>query len=351
MVEGRLPAVGRAALPSFRNRVRRPRVVPRGEPEGVVRVTGWSVFGRRWGRGLIAAGVVGALVLGGHRIVPQTPLRVGSLLETFLPWVGLLVPVLVVFAVVVRSTGALAAALLPALVWGLSFGSLVLPSGGAPRPDLLVVQHNVSDVNADPAGTARALRAAGADLVALEELTPAALPAYAAGLAGSYPQHATYGSVGLWSRYPLRDIRPVDLRPDGLADPGWRRGLRATAVTPHGDVAVYVVHLPSVRIGASGFRSAWRDESARKLGRVLAGETLERVVLAGDLNSTLDDRALSPVTDRLAGPRSGLAFSWPASVPLARIDQVLVRGGAMPHVGTLPPTGSDHLPVLAHLVF
>ncbi|MEU8524553.1 endonuclease/exonuclease/phosphatase family protein [Streptomyces sp. NPDC048629] len=289
-------------------------------------------------------------MLGGHGFVPQTPARLGSLLETFLPWAGLAVPFLVVVAVLVRSTAALAAALLPAVTWAVLFGPLLLPPRGeAAHPDLVVAQHNVSDVNPDPAGTARALRAAGADLVALEELTPAALPAYATGLAGAYPHHATYGSVGLWSRHPLRDVRPVDIRPAGLADPGWRRGLRATAATPHGDVAVYVAHLPSVRIGASGFRSAWRDESARKVGRVLAGETLERVVLAGDLNSTLADRALSPVTHRLAGPRSGLAFSWPASAPLARIDQVLCRGGTVTGVRTLPRTGSDHLPIAARV--
>ncbi|MFG2328999.1 endonuclease/exonuclease/phosphatase family protein [Streptomyces sp. NPDC048604] len=314
---------------------------------------GWSAHGRGsswWGRGLTGAGLVAACLLAGHGFVPQAGVRVGSLVETFLPWVGLVVPVLVVVAALVRSWAVLVAAVVPGVVWAVMFGPLLVPeSGGA--GDLVVAQHNVSDENADPDGTARALRDAGPDLVALEELTPAALPRYSAALARTYPHDAVDGSVGLWSRYPLRDVRPVDLRPDGLDDPGWRRGLRATAATPHGDVAVYVVHLPSVRIGAGGFRSEWRDDSARKLGRVLAAEPLERVVLAGDLNSTLDDRALSPVTDRLAGPRSGLAFSWPASLPLARIDQVLVRGGAVGAVRALPATGSDHLPVLAHLSF
>ncbi|XCW04474.1 endonuclease/exonuclease/phosphatase family protein [Streptomyces sp. HUAS MG47] len=297
------------------------------------------------------AGVVAAGLLAGHGLVPQTAVRAGSLLETFLPWVGLAVPVLLVVAAIVRSWTALAAALVPAVVWAVLFGPLLLPAADARGAGLVVAQHNVSDENADPAGTARALRDAGPDLVALEELTPAALPVYEATLADTYPHHAVDGSVGLWSRHPLRDVRPVDLRPAGLSDPGWRRGLRATAATPHGDVAVYVAHLPSVRIGASGLRSAWRDESARRLGRVLAAEPLERVVLAGDLNSTLDDRALSPVTDRLTGPRTGLAFSWPASLPLARIDQILSRGGTITGVRTLPATGSDHLPVVARVAF
>ncbi|WP_418959115.1 endonuclease/exonuclease/phosphatase family protein [Streptomyces tritici] len=309
-----------------------------------------SATGRRWGHAVCAAGVAAACLLAGHGFVPQWPGRVGSLVETFLPWVGVAVPLLVVGGLVVRSWGGLGAGLGAGVVWVVLFGSLVVPAGGG-ADGLVVVQHNVSDENPDPDGTARALRGAGADLVALEELTPAALPRYAAGLGGAYPHHATDGSVGLWSRYPLRDVRPVDLRPAGLDDPGWRRGLRATAATPYGDVAVYVVHLPSVRIGAGGFRSQWRDDSARRLGRVLAAEPLERVVLAGDLNGTVDDRALSPVTGRLAAPRSGLAFSWPASLPLARIDQVLARGGTLPAVRALPATGSDHLPVLATIVF
>lgn len=321
-----------------------------GEGRAVGRMA-WSAFGRRgprWGRGGLLAGVLVACLLGGHGLVPQTPARLGSLLETFLPWVGLTVPVLVAVAVFVRSTAALAGALVPALVWAALFGPLLVPAGGEPV-GLVVVQHNVSDENADPAGTARALRAAAPDLVALEELTPAALPAYAAGLAGPYPHHATYGSVGLWSRYPLRDVRPVDIRPASLTDPGWRRALRATAATPRGDVAVYVAHLPSVRIGASGFRSAWRDESAARLGRVLADERLDRVVLAGDLNSTVDDRGLAPVTDLMRAPRSGVARSWPAATPLARIDQVLARGGTVTRIHALGRTGSDHLPVVAHI--
>ncbi|HEY9371565.1 endonuclease/exonuclease/phosphatase family protein [Streptomyces sp.] len=310
---------------------------------------GWSAFGRRraWGRGGLVAAVVVAGLLGGHALVPQTPARVGSLLETFLPWVGVAVPVLLAAAVLLRSAVALAAAMLPAVVWAVLFGPLVLSAPG-PEHDLVVVQHNVSDENPDPAGTARALRAAGPDLVALEELTPSALSAYAAALAGAYPYHATSGTVGLWSRHPLRDVRPLDIKPAGIGA-GWQRGLRATAATGHGDVAVYVAHLPSVRIGATGLRSAWRDESAALLGEALAAERLDRVVLAGDLNATLDDRGLAPLTDRMSTPRSGMAFSWPASTPLARIDQVLARGGTVTGIRTLPPTTSDHLPVVAHI--
>ncbi len=129
----------------------------------------------------------------------------------------------------------------------------------------------MSDENPDPAGTARALAGTGADLVALEELVPPALSVYERSLASAYPYHAVHGTVGLWSRHPLAGARPVDLKPRGITEP-WERGLRAVARTPGGDVAVYVAHLPSVRVRASGLASSWRDESAGRLGDAVAAE-------------------------------------------------------------------------------
>lgn len=291
--------------------------------------------------------------------VPNTAGRPGSLLETFLPWLGLAVPLLLGLALLRRSSVAALALLLPAAAWLGQFGGLLLPApdggtrtGTATAPtDLVAVQHNVSDENPDPAGTARALAAARPDLIALEELTPSALPDFAAALAPDYPHHATHGTVGLWSKYPLTDVRPVDIRPAGLG-PDWNRALRASAATPRGPVAVYVAHLPSLRLGPSGFGSARRDESAVLLGAVLAAEPADRVVLLGDLNGTVDDRGLDPVlAARLNPPASAFAFSWPASFPLARIDQVLARAGTVTGIRALPATRSDHLPVLAVLRF
>ncbi|MFK0234950.1 endonuclease/exonuclease/phosphatase family protein [Streptomyces vinaceus] len=311
---------------------------------------------QRWswrGRGYVLAGLAVLLgcLLAFHGAVPDgLPGRPGSLLETFLPWLGLTVPLLAALAVLRRSAVAGLAALLPAAAWLGLFGGHLLP-GAEPAPGLLAVQHNVSDENPDPAGTARALAATGADLLALEELTPAALPAYAQVLAPRYPYHAVAGTVGLWSKHPLADVRPVDIRPAGVGE-GWNRGLRATARTPRGEVAVYVAHLPSVRLGpAHGFGSLRRDESAVLLGAAIAAEPADPLILLGDLNSTVDDRGLAPVTSRMEPPSRDFAFSWPASLPLARIDQVLTRSASVTRIRSLPATGSDHLPVAAHLTW
>lgn len=305
----------------------------------------------RWatrGRVLAALAVLTAGLLACHRFVPNSPGRVGSLLEAFLPWLGVVVVVVLGLALLRRSAVALVALLLPVAAWTYLFGGLLLPSPKPGARDLVVVQHNVSDENDDPAGTARALAAAEPDLIALEELVPPALPVYEETLAGEFPYHVVRGTVGLWSRYPLTGARHVDIRPRAVGE-DWSRGLRAVAHTPYGDVAAYVAHLPSVRVRASGLASAWRDESARLLGAAVAGERLRTVLLLGDLNGTVDDRGLAPLTSRMNVAERGLAFSFPAGLPLARIDQVMARSATVGHIRTLPATGSDHLPVAARV--
>ncbi|MFE9027838.1 endonuclease/exonuclease/phosphatase family protein [Streptomyces iakyrus] len=304
--------------------------------------------GRSWDIWLVsgALGVAGLLAL--HSAVPNGIGRLGSLLETFLPWLGAAVPVLACAALVVRSWAGLLACLAPGAVWLWMFGGVWFSSPPG-RHDLTVVQHNVADDNADPAGTARALLATRARLIAVEELTPAARPAYQGVLGASHPHRALHGTVGLWSAYPLSDVRPVDIRPAGFPE-SWRRALRATVSAPGGRVAVYVVHLPSVRLGPAGLASAARDESAALLGARIAADPAGRLLVMGDLNGTVQDRGLSPLTSRLHAPPSGFAFSWPAGLPVARIDQVLARGAEVTEVSALEATGSDHLPVLGRVL-
>ncbi|MGW1956292.1 endonuclease/exonuclease/phosphatase family protein [Streptomyces sp. NPDC001920] len=306
----------------------------------------WAPAAR--GRVLAGLAVLTAGLVGFHRAVPNSAGRVGSLLETFLPWLGAVVVVLFGLALLRRSALALVVLLLPVAVWTYHFGGLLLPEPEPGGRDLVVVQHNVSDENGDPAGTARALADAEPDLIALEELVPRALPVYERALARDFPYHAVRGTVGLWSRYPLSGERLVDIRPRGVTE-SWNRGLRAVVHTPHGDLAAYVAHLPSVRVRASGLASARRDESAALLGEVIAAERARTVILLGDLNGTVDDRGLAPLTSRLNAAERGFALSFPAALPLARIDQVMARSARVVHIRALPATGSDHLPVAARV--
>ncbi|MFJ5259341.1 endonuclease/exonuclease/phosphatase family protein [Streptomyces sp. NPDC088387] len=313
------------------------------------------LFGERlrdsgvWRRGIVLAAlaVLLALVMALHSRIPNAIGNLGSLIETFLPWFGLAVPVLLALGLFRRSATAVIAAVLPAVVWLNLFGGLITGKSGT-GGDLTIATHNVNADNPDPSGTARDVAASGADVIALEELTTDAVPVYEEALAATYKYHAVEGTVGLWSKYPLSEVAPVGIKL------GWTRAMRATVTAPAGQVAVYVAHLPSVRVKLeAGFTARQRDKSADALGEAISDEKLERVVLLGDLNGTMNDRALNAVTAQMRSTQGaagdGFGFSWPASFPMARIDQILVRGVEPVSSWTLPETGSDHLPVAARV--
>ncbi|MFG3407553.1 endonuclease/exonuclease/phosphatase family protein [Streptomyces sp. NPDC048142] len=303
---------------------------------------------RRSARWLVAAAVVWAAAMALHAWIPNAGVNAGSLFQTLLPWTGLGVPFLLVLAAVCRSRLAAVAVLAPAVVWVTLFGGALTDkrSGDGGAGDLTVVSHNVDEGNTDPAGTARVLAGAGADVLALEELSDASAAVYSRELAAAYPHHAVLGGVGIWSRHPLADVKEVPIMP-------WTRALRATARTPDGPVAVYAVHLASVRVSAAGFTTGRRNEAARELAAALRAEPAPRVVVLGDFNGTYRDGALSPVTSQLRSAQreagDGLGFTFPAAFPMVRIDDVLVRGMTPRAAWTLPATGSDHLPVAATL--
>ncbi|HET6856679.1 MAG TPA: endonuclease/exonuclease/phosphatase family protein [Streptomyces sp.] len=302
-----------------------------------------------WRRGWVLAGcaVLLTLLMLLHGRIPNSIGNLGSLNETFLPWLGLGVPILLVFGVLRRSATALTALLLPALVWLNIFGGLLTDkshSGG----DFTVATHNVNADNLDPQGTAEVLVESGADVVALQELKASAVPSYEKALSGTYKYHSVQGTVGLWSKYPMTDTRSVDIKL------GWVRAMRSTVTTPEGRVALFVPHLPSVRVKLNaGFTAGQRDDSADALGEAIAREPLDRIVLLGDLNGTMNDRSLNAITSQMRSTQGaagdGFGFSWPASLPMARIDQIMVKGVDPVSSWTLPETGSDHLPIAARV--
>ena len=304
-----------------------------------------------WRRGLLLAScaVVIALLMILHAQMPNRIGNLGSLAETFLPWLGVFIPVILVAAVWRRSASALIALLLPTIVWLNLFGGL-LTDKSVDGGDLTVATHNVNAGNPDPGGTAQDVAASGADVVALQELPQGQVSTYEEALAGTYKYHSVQGTVGLWSKYPMSDTAPVDI------NMGWTRAMRSTVQTPQGAVAVYVAHMPSVRVKLNaGFTANQRDNSADALGMAIAREPVARVVLLGDLNGTMNDRSLKAITSQMRSTQGaagdGFGFSWPASFPMARIDQIMVRGIDPVSSWTLPQTDSDHLPIAARVRF
>lgn len=348
-----------------------------GSPLNIRRGTGigvWRACVRRtahavsrpdpWKRGLVLT--VLTLLLGLfmllHARIPNRIGNLGSLVDTLLPWFGVFIPVLLAAALWRRSASAVAALLLPVLVWLNLFGGL-LGDKSHPGGDLTVAEHNVGAGNPDPAGTARALAASGADVLALVELTEKARGTYEKELGKTYRYHAVRGTVGLWSKWPLSDTRQVDIKTDygplAATKPAdvrsaYARALRSTVATDRGPLAVYVAHLGSARVNPRvGFWTDTRDRNAQALGQAVSTERNERVVLLGDLNGTTEDRAFDGITSRMRSAQDvagdGFGFSWPATFPMVRIDQIMVRGVTPESSWVLPATRSDHLPVAARI--
>lgn len=287
---------------------------------------------------VVLAALLVAAVLAGHRLLPDRR-GVGTVLDSFLPWFGLGVLPVALLAFAFRSRAGVVAVLVPALVWVGMFGGWWLPKGGGER-QIRVVTQNINAANPDPARTARQLVDTRADLVAVEEMNDDTAPAV---LDRTFPHEVRVGTVGLWSRFPVRTSRPVDL---GL---GWNRALRAEVDTTWGVVAVYVVHLASVRPGADSVR----DATLLRLADEVRSDDASRLLLLGDLNTASTDRQMRhlvpPLVDAQRDAGYGFGFTWPSRFPATRPDQVLFRGMTATGASVADTDGSDHRAAVADL--
>ncbi|WP_051433372.1 endonuclease/exonuclease/phosphatase family protein [Promicromonospora kroppenstedtii] len=302
-----------------------------------------------WQRGrLLALGsVLAAALLVGHEFVPNRWGNLGSLVQSFLPWLGLAVPLGILAALLRRSALAVLAVLLPLAAWIWVFLPQLLPVEDA-QGDLTVVQHNVSDTNADVDGTAEVLLAAEPDVVTLTEVSEDVAARYTEAFGEALPHHETQGTVGIWSRFPLKGAQAVDIRPEGV-DATWDRCLRVVIQREGAAVTLFAAHLPSVRFGTGGFETELRNASALQLAEAVDAEQGDTVIVAGDLNAALADDAIAPLTNLVTAPATGFELTYPTVFPVAQIDHVLARGATVTETRALPRTGSDHLPVVAYV--
>ena len=261
---------------------------------------------------------------------------VGTAASVVLPWLGLLLGLLVVVALV-RARRLLLLLLVPVLVWLLAL--LPTAPGFATTPDaptLQVVSQNVRAHSGGAASSAEEIAASSPDVIALTELDGDSLAAARSALDERYPHSYAVGTVGVWSRYPLTSADALTLGLD------WKRALRVTVQTPDADVAVYVLHAASVRPG----QQQGRDTMLANLADRVASDEAVAVVAVGDFNAASADPALGALRGRLdwVRPTDGtLGFTWPAALPLTRIDQVFARGLDVVSSGTMRAGESDHL--------
>lgn len=291
---------------------------------------------RRRPRGVvtgITALAVGALLLW-HGLLPDAG-GAASLVETFLPWAGILLVPLGLAALVRLSLFAGLAVAAAMAVWWASFGAVLLPAMAAGTPRFTVVSENIHADNPQAAAVAKDLASRSPDLIALQELDAGSRAAVEGVLDAAYPHHIVVGTVGLWSRYALHDGQGLAL---GL---GWQRALSVDVDTPGATTRVYAVHLASVRPG----EYEQRDTMLAELAKTVSADDSAHVLVIGDFNTAGSDRALAPLLSQVgegADSSLGLGFTWPSAFPVARLDHAFVRGLTTADSEVLPANGSDH---------
>jgi endonuclease/exonuclease/phosphatase (EEP) superfamily protein YafD len=216
--------------------------------------------------------------------------------------------------------------------------------------EFVVVTANLWFDNADRGPYLEWLAAHPADVLIAQEVTPEWARALES--LGAYPYRMVlprqdpYG-IAILSRWPLEDVRPVDLAGDGLPS------LEGT-VNAGGD-RLYLIGLHT-RWPITPGLARYRDR-ALFAAAVRARASALPVIAAGDLNLTPDSpvfgRVLedSGLRDVFAG-RPGWHPTWMAGFwPLAlRIDHALVSGGVCVEGAEVgPDLGSDHRPLTAVL--
>jgi vancomycin resistance protein VanJ len=332
-----------------------------------------------------------------------------ALLNTFPAWLFLPIPVALLLAAFDRRAIVWAAAAVPILIWLALFGWRYLPpamrpgtclahapiAGLAPRPGagklsgnaaggygagpgIRVLALNVLYTNPDMDRVATAISAAGPDLIAMPELTPAVDAGLAERLRKTYPCRtlsmlpgAPFG-IGIYSRWPFEDRGSLQT---GL-------GLRSAAAdvhTPQGVVRFVALHpwatladINSYARFSGSIRQSFRDREAQLAAICRYVDQLEGrpLILAGDFNMTEFSDAYRCLGERLHDAYRevgrGLGNTWPAATDydtpardlpitaaLTRIDYVFYseHWRAASAVVLDDYTGSDHRPVIVKLEF
>lgn len=117
------------------------------------------------------------------------------------------------------------------------------------------------------------------------------------------------------------------------------------------DLTLFVAHpMPPATKGLTQENTHYLETLAR---RVKA--TPGKVIIAGDLNTTLWSRNMAPLlAEKVQWPYgSGLKHTWPSDSPwlAIQIDHIFTKGAVAGRYKVLEPVGSDHYPVRADLVF
>jgi endonuclease/exonuclease/phosphatase family metal-dependent hydrolase len=220
---------------------------------------------------------------------------------------------------------------------------------------LTVMTYNISRGLASPEALIEVISDAGADIVAVQEMTPNQSAGLQYGLRELFPYQSFHRTgipgIGILSRNPIIEEQLFSLR-------GANPYLLVKIQIEDKILTVMVVH-PPVAFGPGGPESPSRADMP-VLGK-LAVEN-EEVIVLGDLNLTDQNEGYHLLVReglldvfRVAGWGVGSTYpkrTWSGafSIPLIRIDYIMVTDDLCPIKAWVGEDGgSDHLPVLAVL--
>jgi endonuclease/exonuclease/phosphatase (EEP) superfamily protein YafD len=219
---------------------------------------------------------------------------------------------------------------------------------------LRVLSANLREGKADPGLLVSSAREQ-ADVLSFQELTPAEVDRLsAAGLDATFPYRwldasdGAYG-VGVWSRFPMHTTKRIG----GYVMAFVSAQLQVPGVSK--DPTVVVVHLPGPW--------PWPIDDWRRDLRRLPHTLLEEaeaagsgaVVVAGDLNSTIDMRPFRALLrngyrDGAEQSGAGIVRTFPADwrlPPFLAIDHILTRSCTATSLRAIILPGSDHRALVA----
>jgi endonuclease/exonuclease/phosphatase family metal-dependent hydrolase len=243
----------------------------------------------------------------------------------------------------------------------------------APVPALRVMTYNIAAGHGDLERIASAIRAAGADVVALQEvdvhwdarsgfadqasvlgerlgMQARFAPIYDMPGTAEHPERRQFG-VALLSRFPViaftnHEITRLSTQQNGAA-PALMPGFLEARLDVHGTIIrVFNTHTdyrsdPSVR----------RRQVADMLA--IVGDSARPTLLFGDLNAPPSAPELQPLFGRFRDAwrsSAGAGFTYPAENPAKRIDYVLASEDFLVRSARVVATeASDHRPVVADL--
>lgn len=240
------------------------------------------------------------------------------------------------------------------------------PAG--PETPFTVVTHNLLFHGNSLDESLAGLADAGADVIALQEVTPQDARRLVDTLSSTHPFHAEAPHVGahgyaLFSRFPLDDVRLV--RFDGKLP----FAQCATVAMPDGPLPLCNVHLSAPvkelrglaampDLGGLEQNAARRAKEWSAVAADLDRRGAGRAVALGDFNS-LEAEPLYQVIrtgwiDAFREVQRSWGATWPhqaKGLPFARIDYVFTRGALRPaDARVIDRSGSDHLAVTARLL-